>query len=100
MSATDTPTAETAELVAQVARLADALERQGNAPPPELIDAAGVAAMLGIGERTARRLDVEGRLPCPIKLGGSVRWRLSELRKWLDCGCPPRQKWEALKDRA
>jgi prophage regulatory protein len=87
-------------LVTILARLADALERKSAAPPPELVDAAGVAAMLGIGDRTVRRLDVEGRLPMPVKIGGSVRWRLSELRDWIDAGCPPRQKWESMKERA
>jgi predicted DNA-binding transcriptional regulator AlpA len=98
MTATDT-TGEH-DLVTTLARLADALEKQSESPPPELIGADGVAAMLGIGERTARRLDVEGRLPMPVKIGGSVRWRLSELRDWIDAGCPPRQKWESLKERA
>ena len=97
MSATEHTTGD---LVATLQRLADALEQRNGTPPPELIGADGVAAMLGIGERTARRLDVEGRLPMPVKLGGSVRWRLSELRAWINAGCPSRQRWEAMKDRA
>lgn len=59
------------DLLVTLQRLVDVLERQSAAPPPELIDAAGVAAVLGIGERTVRRLDVEGRLPMPVKLGGA-----------------------------
>ncbi len=96
MDTTDT----TGDLVATLQRLADALEQRNGTPPPELIGADGVGELLGLGARTVRRLDVEGRLPMPVKIGGSVRWRLSELRQWIAGGCPPRQKWESLKERA
>ena len=84
-------------LLDALSRLTDALERQGATPPPELVDLAGVAAMLGIGERTARRLDTTGRLPRPLKVGKCKRWRIEELRDWLQAGAPPRQRWEQMK---
>ncbi len=85
------------DLAATLNRLADALETRSDTPPAELIDAGGVGRLLVIGERTVRRLDVEGRLPMPVKIDGSIRWRLSELRQWIDAGCPARQKGESLR---
>jgi predicted DNA-binding transcriptional regulator AlpA len=85
------------KLLAKLDRLADALERRDSTPPPELVGADGVGALLGVGSRTVRRLDDSGQLPQPVRVGGSIRWRLSELRQWIDAGCPPRQRWEALR---
>ena len=57
------------------------------------VDAKRLGDMLGISERSVRRLDSAGKLPRPVKIGGSVRWRLGEVEAWLDAGCPPRSKW-------
>jgi len=54
------------------------------------------AKALGISLRHLHTLNASGRLPRPIRLGRSVRWRADELRDWVDAGCPPRDKWEAL----
>jgi len=88
----------TADLLTTLTRLAAVLERQAApAPAPELTDLSGVAMMLGIAERTARRLDVEGRLPCSVQVGKSKRWRIAELREWILAGAPGRQKWESMR---
>ncbi len=63
---------------------------------PLLIDARGVAAMLGRCERSLRRDDEAGRIPRPVLLGRSRRWRLEELRAWVQAGCPDRAAWEAV----
>ena len=56
--------------------------------PCELITANQLAKLLSISERTLYRLKSTGQLPAPIVLGGSVRWRLTEVRDWIANGCP------------
>ena len=60
---------------------------------PILISAREAAALLGIGRRTFYRLHSSGRVPLPVRLGGVVRWRLEELQRWTQAGCPSRGKW-------
>ena len=54
----------------------------------ELISASQLADLLSVSERTLYRLKSIGQLPLPIVLGGSVRWRLTEIREWIAQGCP------------
>ncbi len=54
----------------------------------ELINAKTFAKLLSISERTLYRLKSSGELPKPVILGGSVRWRLSVVRDWINEGCP------------
>ncbi len=62
------------------------------------LPAADVAKLLGISQRHLHTLNASGRLPRPIRLGRSVRWRADELRDWLDAGCPARDRWEAMRE--
>jgi excisionase family DNA binding protein len=57
-------------------------------PAVELVNARELAKLLAVSERTLYRLKSTGELPPPIVLGGSVRWRLSEIRQWIGNGCP------------
>jgi predicted DNA-binding transcriptional regulator AlpA len=52
-----------------------------------LITAADVAAMLKVSVRTLWRLRSAGQIPEPVRLGGAVRWRLDEIKKWIAGGC-------------
>jgi predicted DNA-binding transcriptional regulator AlpA len=54
----------------------------------KLIEVNGVAEMLGVGTRTVWRLRDGGQMPKPINVARCVRWRLSDLVAWIDCGCP------------
>jgi prophage regulatory protein len=56
-----------------------------------------LAEMLGISLRQTWRLSSAGKLPKPIRLGGSVRWNRQEVMDWFGAGCPDRQAWEARK---
>lgn len=56
-----------------------------------------VAALLAISARQVWKLNTTGRLPMPVRLGRSVRWRRVELQAWLAAGCPSRDAWEARK---
>jgi len=64
---------------------------------PLLLSARDLAAMLRLGLRTVRSMDAAGKLPAPVRVGGSVRWRLDEIRAWLDAGCPAREAWACVR---
>lgn len=51
--------------------------------PDRLLNIREVAALLGIGVRTARRMTRSGLIPAPVRLGRLCRWRYSELTDWL-----------------
>lgn len=62
-------------------------------PEPMLIGAGDVARELGVSIKTVRRLDLARKLPRPVRLGRTVRWRRQELRDWVLAGCPRRDEW-------
>jgi excisionase family DNA binding protein len=66
-------------------------------PEPLLVDAQGVAAMLGIGRTHLYALNSSGRLPLPIRLGRRTLWRRDELTAWVAAGCPARDRWQTMK---
>src|SRR4051794_28091545 len=63
---------------------------------PLLVNATDVAKMLSISKTTLWRLRASGRLPRPIRLGGSIRWRVTEIRSWIEKGHPDRQRQSAI----
>lgn len=64
---------------------------------PLVVDARRLARLLCSGLRTVRTWDTAGKLPAPIRIGGRVVWRVSEVRAWLAAGAPDRSTWEARK---
>lgn len=60
---------------------------------PLLLGARGVAAALGLSVRSVERAHAAGRLPAPVRIGRSCRWRADELRAWVAAGCPSRAEW-------
>jgi predicted DNA-binding transcriptional regulator AlpA len=62
---------------------------------PLLVSAREAAAVCGKSLRTWRNWDSAGRIPRPVKIGRSTMWRIDELQKWIDLGCPGRDAWEA-----
>lgn len=72
------------------------LEQQG--PPcvePLLFTAAQVAALLQVSVRTLWRMRSGGQVPSPVQIGGNVRWRRSDVLRWIEGGC---QKGEAREN--
>ena len=61
---------------------------------PLLITAADLARLLQVSTRTLWRMRSAGDLPEPVRFGGTVRWRLGEIRKWIGEGCPRAQSRE------
>ncbi|GAB4150540.1 MAG: hypothetical protein Tsb009_25410 [Planctomycetaceae bacterium] len=55
---------------------------------PLLISADHLAGLLGISTRSIWRRLSAGELVEPVRIGGSVRWRLDEVKAWIAAGCP------------
>lgn len=58
----------------------------GNAPV--LINIKQVAVTLSVNERTIYRRVKAGDMPAPVKIGHLTRWRVAELQRWCEAGCP------------
>jgi prophage regulatory protein len=57
-----------------------------------LLGVDDVARLLGVSSRHVYRLADGGRMPRPVKLGGSVRWDRQAIELWLEKGCPQVEK--------
>jgi excisionase family DNA binding protein len=55
---------------------------------PKLIDVRQFAQLLGVSTRHVRRMSDAGKLPQPVRIGGSVRWRVEHVEGWIADGCP------------
>lgn len=55
---------------------------------PALISIKKVALMLSVDQRTIYRRVKAGDMPAPVKFGHLTRWRLEELQRWCEAGCP------------
>ena len=62
-----------------------------------LLNARQAATLLGVSMASLYRYQNEAKLPAPVRVGRSVRWREDELRQWIAAGCPERAEWEARK---
>jgi predicted DNA-binding transcriptional regulator AlpA len=68
---------------------------------PLLLNADQAASLCGVSSATWYRMASSGRCPAPLRLSaGCVRWRVEELRDWIEAGCPPRREWEARRAAA
>ncbi|MCX5643215.1 MAG: AlpA family phage regulatory protein [Phycisphaerae bacterium] len=61
------------------------------------VSARQLSQMLGVSLRQCWRLNAVGKLPKPVRLGGSVRWNRQEVTEWFEAGCLDRKTWEARK---
>ena len=64
---------------------------------PQLINAKTLGQLLALSKRQVFRLNSCGKIPEPIRIGGSVRWSAQECSDWLAAGAPDRRTWETLK---
>ena len=60
-----------------------------------LLTAKAVGEMLSLSKRQVFRLNSCGKIPAPVRIGGSVRWANSTIERWIAAGCPDRQTFEA-----
>jgi len=59
---------------------------QDDAAP--LLTVKQVATRINCSQRTVYRLADSGDMPRPLKIGGwLVRWRASDIDKWIEAGC-------------
>lgn len=74
-----------------LARLLRGIQGTLAAAHAELLDAEAAAALVGISRASWDRMRSAGLVPAPVKLNGGtiIRWRRSELAKWIADGCPP-----------
>ena len=68
------------------------------AAPPLMLSAEDLASELGISVRTVRRLDLEGKLPAPVRIGRAVRWPRQMIIGWIAAECPARRQWESIRN--
>ncbi len=74
-------------------------QQQGTSQRQALaISAKELAELLNVSLRQVWRLTASGRLPKPMRIGGSVRWSREEILLWFRSGCPDREAWEAAKE--
>jgi excisionase family DNA binding protein len=57
-------------------------------PSPLMMTVDEVAEALGISTRQVWRLRSKGDIPEPLNIGRSVRWRRSDVLRWIEAGCP------------
>jgi len=63
-----------------------------------LLNAKSLGQLLALSKRQVFRLSSCGKIPKPLKIGGSVRWPADEISNWLTAGAPDRKTWEAIKE--
>lgn len=71
----------------------------GTTDEPLLITAKEFAQKLNVSLRQIWRMLSEGRIPQPVRLGGTVRWRLAEVKSWIAEGCPEPESRENERRR-
>ena len=63
----------------------------------QLWDAKAFGQRLALSKRQIFRLNSCGKIPAPIRIGGSVRWAEQTISDWLAAGAPDRKTWEAMR---
>lgn len=66
-------------------------------PARLLIDIRELAVLLSRSVPALERDQAAGRLPAPVRVGGSRRWRRAEIEGWVAAGCPDRAGWDAIR---
>ena len=58
-----------------------------------------LAAMLRVGVSTFDRLKAGGKIPEPLRVGRSLRWRRDDVERWIAAGCPVAKEWTEREKR-
>ena len=75
----------------------EAKTEQTNENTLQLLTAKDAAKLCRLSKRSWFRFHACGKVPEPVRIGGSVRWRLSDIERWQAMGCPDRKSFEARK---
>jgi prophage regulatory protein len=65
----------------------------------QLLNAKILGEKINLSKRQIFRLNSCGKIPAALKIGGSIRWRQSDIELWLEMGCPDRKTFEAMKQQ-
>ena len=63
----------------------------------KLLTVREVANRLGVSSRQIWKLTASGRLPAPVRLARSVRWRESDISLFIERGCPALEAFDAAR---
>lgn len=55
---------------------------------PTLITVEQLAKIVQKSVRSVWRMRSAGQVPAPINVGGGVRWRVDDIKRWIEDGCP------------
>lgn len=55
-----------------------------------LLSIGAVAERLGVSPRAVSKWTAAGRLPAPVRIGRTVRWRAADIDRFVAMGCPER----------
>jgi excisionase family DNA binding protein len=74
-----------------------AAEMPARLQDPLIVDADGLAELLGISRRTLRRWLRDDRLPAGKTMGSrTAYWSVEEIRAWAAAGMPCESEWSRL----
>jgi len=65
-----------------------------------LLKAETLAELLSVSKRTVWRWKSAGKLPKPVTIGASVRWRQEDINQWIALDCPNLRTFEAREEGA
>ena len=64
----------------------------------QLLNAEALGQKLQLSKRQVFRLNAVGKIPKPIRIGGSVRWSEQIINHWLSLEAPDRKTFEAMQN--
>jgi len=65
----------------------------------QMLSAQAVAKKLSLSKRAVFRMRSAGLICSPVKVGaGAIRWRQSDIERWIALGCPSKSEFEARRD--
>jgi len=73
------------------------MEHQQSIQACQLLTAKDAAKLCRLSKRSWFRLSSAGKIPAPVRIGGSVRWRQKDIEDYITWNCPDRKTFEAMK---
>ena len=72
--------------------------QESNRTTEKLLTAQAVGAKLSLSKRAVFRMRSAGLIVAPLKCGqGAIRWRQSDIEKWIELGCPSKADFETMQ---
>jgi predicted DNA-binding transcriptional regulator AlpA len=69
-----------------------------NIETEKLLTAQAIAEKLSLSKRQIFRMRSAGLICAPLRVGaGAIRWRLTDIEKWIALGCPTQEEFLARK---